>query len=49
MRTGEEAPRRENAGTGMDARHMGAKETIVAYILLACMSYITVSTIVGAV
>jgi len=43
MRTEKEA-RREIAGTGMDA--IGAKETIVAYILLACMSYITVAAVV---
>lgn len=42
----EEASRRANAGTRMDGRHIGAKETIVAYILLACLSYITVAAVV---
>jgi len=47
MRTEKEA-RRPSAGTRMDARYIGAKETIVAYILLGGLAYICVSTIVGA-
>lgn len=45
MRT-EEARPPHRPGQCMDGRHIGAKETIVAYILLGCLAYITVAAVV---